>query len=303
MHNKSQVSTIILHEYGLHVKKMKRFPNGVMNENFLLTTDQGPFVLRVYRRKTESETRTERMMLRTLSRKGFPCPAPLTTGSGRDQIVVNNQIAILYPALPGRSIIRGTPTLLRAIGSLQGQLHRTRYGRTTESKHLNWDPEDLRKLVRQHRRDLQKSKSPLLRQLLPWLEHELAAFRFAKTLPRGMTHQDIKPENVLVRGLHVTGILDFDNAYRGVFLHDLTTTLMWWCIENGRMRQDCTRAFLQGYETQRILTKAECESFSEGLRFRLIREMLIGPITTLSHPAILERRLKYFWKVYQKMYP
>lgn len=290
-------------EFGLRATSIARIKVGVMNQNFRIKTDAGVFMFRVYGAKTEPETRLERYMLLRLSAKGFPCPSPRLTQTGRDAIDLNGRPAILYPLLAGASRKQATPAIMRELGALQGTIHTAfRHEPITHEKN-GWDPEDIKRLIKDWRSRIEKSKFPHAKNYLNFIERELADCSFPVSLPRGLTHQDIKPENVLIKNGRVSGVLDFDNCYRGAFLHDLTTTIMWWCFPRGTFSPALTQAFLQGYETKRRLTKSERDGLlKDGLRFRLLREMFIGPMTTLSNVPLAVKRAAYFQELYRETF-
>jgi homoserine kinase type II len=275
-----------------------------MNENYCVRVGAEEFVLRIYGRKAEPETRLERHMLRTLAADGFPCPHPIVGDGDTDVFLVSGRPAIAYPMLPGTQKKRGTPAILEELGHLQGRIHRTfRHDRIRTDK-PGWDPEDIRILIPAWRARFVRSGFPQAKAFLDFLEHELAACRFPKTLPRGLTHQDIKPENVVFAGGHVSGVLDFDNCYRGILLHDLTTTIIWWGFSGTRLSLPLVEAFLRGYDAERALTADERRLLlCDGLRFRLLREMFIGPMTTLGDIPLAVERAAHFERCYRRLFP
>ncbi len=300
----NDIKKIVFDQYRISVEKINRFSQGVMNENYRLSTADGSWVLRVYGKKTEPETRVERFMLQTLASQDFPCPQPWKTAKQKDVILVGGKPAILYPCIQGTHPSHATPGLLKELGVLQGRLHQTLKNKKPPAKKTGWDPQDIKKLLPLWRPRIIKSKFPNATSFLDFISTELATCHFPKSLPRGLTHQDIKPENVLVKNNHVSGILDFDNAYVGVFLHDLTTTIIWWCFQkNYKLDRRLVNAFLKGYQSERRLTADEQRLLlTDGLRFRLLREMFIGPMTTLSHIPLATKRAGYFFKLYQNLY-
>jgi homoserine kinase type II len=271
-----------------------------MNQNFLVETAAGQFVLRLYNHKTERETRFERLMLRELAAHDFPCPKPRLTTLGRDYVIIADRPAILYPLLSGTKPKKATVELMTQVGRLQGQLHKHFLGRRPPISKKGWDPADIRYLIPQWRSRIVRSGFPDAKRHLDFISHELKRCHFPADLPRGFTHQDIKPENTLVSGGRTTGILDFDNCYVGALLHDLTTTIIWWCFPHDRLDMRLVRAFLRGYETERRLTADEKKLLlADGLRFRLLREMFIGPITTLDKISLAAKRAGNFLKLYR----
>jgi Ser/Thr protein kinase RdoA (MazF antagonist) len=109
---------------GLVPRAIVRLKAGVMNENYCVRVGAEEFVLRIYGRKAEPETRLERHMLRTLAADGFPCPHPIVGDGDTDVFLVSGRPAIAYPMLPGTQKKRGTPAILEDLGHLQGRILR-----------------------------------------------------------------------------------------------------------------------------------------------------------------------------------
>lgn len=296
------VTDTLYRNFGFSATRLTRIKSGVMNENYKVETANGDYILRISRSASEAETALERFMLQTLASEGFPCPKPLSNADGHDTIFVNGKIAIVYPMLTGKQSHSMTPKLLKEIGRLQATIHTTFLNKTIPVQKSGWDPEDIKRLIPEWRSRIEASNFPDAKTFLDFIEREIATITFPSNLPRGLTHQDIKPENVLVENERVTGILDFDNCYEGALLHDLTTTIIWWCFVNNELSLDLVAAFREGYESVRRITSDEDRLLlTDGLRFRLLREMFIGPMTTLSNISLATERATHFRTLYASL--
>lgn len=68
----------ILSSYDLgEYKKFKSFKLGAVQTNLLLETTKGKFVFRYYESRPEKYALFEVNILRYLSRRSYPCPAPI----------------------------------------------------------------------------------------------------------------------------------------------------------------------------------------------------------------------------------
>jgi homoserine kinase type II len=77
-------------------------------------------------------------------------------------------------------------------------------------------------------------------------------------LPRSQTHTDLFPDNVLMLGNRVTGLIDFYFACTGPMALDLAVTHAAWCFDaENRFLPDLGRALIAGYESVRPLEPAE----------------------------------------------
>jgi len=297
--NRKNIRQELKRQFGIDARKVSPFASGVMNDNFLVDSTHGKFVLRLYRKLKEPQTRFERYMLKTLAASSFPCPHPILTPQGKDVASIGGRPAILYPLIEGTQLKTATPAIMRQLGEMQAAIH-TAFGKQRPpSDKPGWDPDDVRELMKKWKKTFLKSGFPSVEEYWRFLETELASCVFPAKLPRGFTHQDIKPENVIFNGKKVAGIIDFDNSYYGALLHDLTTTIIWWCFTDKKLDRKLTDAFIKGYETKRKLTKKEKDLLlGDGLRFRLLREMFIGPMTTLNNIPLAAKRADYFKKLY-----
>jgi Ser/Thr protein kinase RdoA (MazF antagonist) len=210
---------------------------------------------------------------------------------------------VVYPFLEGKKVRLASPRFLFQLGKIQGRMHEYFMNRGPKSKKHTWDPPALKRLMIENKNRLLKSSFPDAKEFLIFLLHELNACRLPKNLPVGFTHQDIKPENIIARGNQISGILDFDNAYYGVLLHDITTSIIWWCFKKNKLDRKLLRSFLQGYESVRPLTYNERKLLlTDGLKFRLIREMFIGPLTTLDKTSLAVKRARHFLSIYSRLF-
>src|SRR6202035_2067714 len=101
------------------------------------------------------------------------------------------------------------------------------------------------------------------------LQHGLRAFLEAeldtleggvwpKSLPQGVIHADLFPDNVFFLGEKVSGLIDFYFACNDALAYDVAVCLNAWCFEKD-LAFNITkgRALLRGYEEVRPLTPAE----------------------------------------------
>jgi len=94
---------------------------------------------------------------------------------------------------------------------------------------------------------------------------------FSHDLPKGIIHGDFHLGNALVNSDQdtVIAILDFEEAAENLFLVDLAVTIMAICssTEDYALNQGLIRETIRGYQSCRILGKAERELLSEALKY------------------------------------
>ena len=125
-------------------------------------------------------------------------------------------------------------------------------------------------------------------------------------LPAGVIHADLFPDNVLMRGATVTGLIDFYFACNDLLAYDVAVTHAAWCFDaSGQdFRPDLSRALLEGYRSVRALSAEEIVALpllarGASLRFLATRayDWLNTPadaLVTRKDPMAFARRLRFY---------
>jgi homoserine kinase type II len=146
----------------------------------------------------------------------------------------------------------------------------------------------------------------------PWLARLVAdelprlARDWPTDLPCGVIHADLFPDNVLVLGDTITGMIDFYFACNDVIAYDLAITHLAWCwgVADGTFRADLSQALIAGYQELRPLSVAERAALpllaqGAAMRFAMSRayDWLNTPkdaLVTPKDPLPMARRLHHY---------
>lgn len=79
------------------------------------------------------------------------------------------------------------------------------------------------------------------------------------SLPLGLVHGDVFPNNTIFQGNHLEAIIDFEEACTDHLLFDVAMTINGFCFKNNELQMDLLLAFLTAYQVQRPLRSAEWE--------------------------------------------
>jgi homoserine kinase type II len=107
-----------------------------------------------------------------------------------------------------------------------------------------------------------------------------------KSLPTGVIHADLFPDNVFFLGDDLSGLIDFYFACNDALAYDVAICLNAWCFE-----QDYSynltkgRALLEGYDSVRKLTPAERSAMPILTRGAAVRFLLTRSYDWLNRPA------------------
>jgi homoserine kinase type II len=219
------------------------------------------FILTLYERRIDYADLPYFLdLLDHLAAKGCPVPRTMHDRSGASWRMVEGKAAALIEFLPGVSPTRPTPAQARAVGAVLANLHLAAedFPRTRANA---MDFAASAAILGQCGAERLATIDP---QLPAMLAHaEAAAALDLTALPRSQTHTDLFPDNVLMLGDRVTGLIDFYFACTGPMVLDLAVTHAAWCFDEANAyRADCGSALIEGYQSVRRLTPEERALFA-----------------------------------------
>jgi homoserine kinase type II len=125
-------------------------------------------------------------------------------------------------------------------------------------------------------------------------------------LPVAAVHADLFPDNVLMLGDRVTGLIDFYFACTDITAYDVAVTHAAWCFDASGRRFDAalSAALLDGYAAVRPLSGPERAALpllarGAALRFLMTRAFdwlhtPAGALVTRKDPMAFARRLEFY---------
>ena len=284
------------------VQSCKGIAEGIENSNFLLTTDQGPFILTLYEKRVKRQDLPFYLGLkRHLSAKGIPCPTPIADRRGHMQSELCNRPAAIVSFRQGMWPRRVTPGNCAALGAAMAAMHLAGADfplkRDNDLSVSGWRP--LLDASRSRADEVQPGLVKELDRRLDALEAE-----WPVNLPMGVIHADLFPDNVFFRGDELTGLIDFYFACTDFLVYDVAICLNAWCFEPaGDFNITKARRLLAGYVGIRPLSEAELTALpilarGAAMRFLLTRlyDWLFTPegaLVTRKDPLEYLQRLRF----------
>jgi homoserine kinase type II len=263
----------------------KGIAEGVENSNYLVDTTENRFILTLYEKRVDSGDLPFFMaLLDHLADKGLPVPRAIRDRTGRQIQQVAGRPACLIEFLPGVSVSHPTPAQSRAAGAALGQMHAA-LGDFTLERPNALGPAGWHELAQRCGPDLDRISPHLGRRVteeLSWLDGN-----WPRDLARSVIHADLFPDNVLMRGASVTGIIDFYFACSDLRAWDVAVTHSAWCFENDGtgFHADRAAALIAGYDETFGLTPQERAAFAALARGSCLRFMLTRAWDWLNTPA------------------
>jgi homoserine kinase type II len=178
--------------------------------------------------------------------------------------------------LSGVSAKRPNAAQCRAVGAALGGLHNALANHEGHRPN-SLGPADWVRLFEPEIAQVAEALEPNLHALI---DSDLAAIAqdWPQSLPTGVIHADLFPDNVLFLRNEVSGLIDFYFACTDILAYDLAVMLNAWCFEPSGREFDLIkgRSLISGYESIRPLSALERKAIpilarGAALRFFLTR--------------------------------
>jgi len=267
---------VFLAEYDLGAPlSFKGIAEGVENSNYFLQTARGAFILTLYEKRVHADDLPFFLgLLEHLAARGIACPLPVRSKKGTQSAQLNGRPAALLTFLNGLSLRRPEAAHCAAAGAALAALHDA--GKGFSLKRPNALGADGWRALVQACLPRADSVQDGLGALIQTAHAELLA-RWPRSLPAGIIHADLFPDNVLFMNGAVSGLIDFYFACNDAYAYDLAVMLNSWCFESdGAYNVTKGKSLIAAYRRERKLSEAEIEALpvlagGAALRFLLTR--------------------------------
>ena len=200
----------------------KGIAEGVSNSNWLVETTAGRFILTMYERRIDiAELPFFLGLLDHLAESGCAVPATIHDRGGKGWREVDGKSVALIEFLPGVSPTRPTAAQAAAVGSALARVHVAglEFGR---SRINDLAPRDTLAMLEQCGREALAGINVALATALDRGADVVG--NWPTDLPRSIIHSDLFPDNVLMLGNRVSGMIDFYFAAEDMMAYDLAVT-------------------------------------------------------------------------------
>jgi homoserine kinase type II len=280
----------------------KGIAEGVENSNFLVHTSRGYFILTLYERRVAAKDLPFFLgLMEHLHARGITCPQPVKTKTGDVLGKVAGRPAAVITFLDGMWIRRPTPNHCTALGEALAKLHLAGLDfKKTRANALS--VEGWRALYEK----CCERANEVQRDLRPFIEKELDHLEnvWPKSLPQGVIHADLFPDNVFFLGDRLSGLIDFYFACTDALAYDVAVCLNAWCFETDHAYNVTKgKGLLAAYAAARPLSAEEREALpllarGAALRFLLTRlvdwfDVPAGALVRPKDPIEYYRKLRF----------
>lgn len=286
----------------------KGIAEGVENSNFLVETRGGKdghrFILTLYEKRVDPGDLPFFMaLLDHLAERGCRVPRAIADREGVQIRELAGRPACLIEFLEGISLTAPSPAQAHAAGEALARMHHAvaDFGgaRPNSMGLASWH--DLAGRCAGRWQQIDPALEAIVTEELGFL-----TAHWPQDLPQSVIHADLFPDNVLMLGDSVSGLIDFYFSCRDARAYDLAVTHSAWCFSPDGRSFDfaVSDALLQGYHANLKLTAEERAALpilarGSALRFTLSRayDWINTPpdaLVTRKDPMAFARRLTFY---------
>jgi homoserine kinase type II len=285
-HISAEDMAMIVEGYGVgSLISAKGIAEGVENSNYMVDTTGGRFILTVYEKRVEAEDLPFFMgLLDHLASNGCPVPRTMHLANGGSIAQWQGKNIALIEYLPGVSVSRPNAKKAHAVGYALGKLHHAASDFALTRKNT-LGPDGWLALAERcgaHLEDIQAGLKDRVSQ-----ECRFIQAHWPHDLPKSIIHADLFPDNVLMKGDAVGGIIDFYFACNDIRAWDLAVTHVAWSFSAGgeTYLPSIGDALIAGYEASFGLSLEERGTFNILARGACLRFLLTRSWDWINTPA------------------
>ena len=283
----------------------KGIAEGVSNSNWIVETTRNRFILTMYESRTDiSDLPFFLGLLDHLAAKGGPVPRTIHDRAGDSYRLVDGKAVALIEFLPGVSVDMPTPAQAQSVGRALAGMHLS-VADFPQSRQQMLGLDSWEAVMSECGSEQLASIDPTLPDLA-FAELGSMTDNWPRGLPQGVVHCDLFPDNVLMLGNEVSGLIDFYFAATDAFAYDLAVTHAAWCFaDSGQtFRPEVSAALLGGYQEVRglqedertalpVLARGACMRFISSRAWDWLNTPAAA-LVTRKDPMDFARRLQFY---------
>ena len=283
----------------------KEIKEGIENTNYFVELEKGKFILTLYEKRVEEKDLPFFIsLMRNLFDKNFPSPEPIINNNGNYITEILKKKAAVVSFLEGNTKKNLNPNDCYEVGLNTAKLHLI-------TKDLNSKREN-KLSINSWRKIYNKEKKNSLNihpDLPKIIEKNLDEIEknWPKSIPSGIIHADLFPDNIFFQNDKLTGIIDYYFSCNDFYAFEIAICLNALCFEgkNENLSFNVTKAkkFIDGYSSIKKLTEEEKKSLKilcqgAAIRFLLTRvfdylNLIEGAIVKIKDPVEYLKRLEF----------
>ncbi len=254
--NKTNTKTLIQKTLELYdideLQSFVRLKHGFANENYKIVTGKGTYLFRIHLQQSPENIEKEHQLLEILKKEHFPAAFPVKDKTGNTWLQIDGRNVSVYDFVKGTIPEINRETVAETAGVL-ARLH-TLNSAGVPPKTNNTHPEKGIKTMEGFPSAAHPLPDIFDRVLQVW--EEVSPF-LHETLPAGLIHGDLFPDNTLFEGHRLKAVIDFEEYATDTLLFDVAMCINGFCFVNNKPDHNLLDVFIRAYEQKRPFTQPE----------------------------------------------
>lgn len=256
--------------YGITCNQITPVAGGWLNLKWKVSTDKGDLLVKQYSTERYSKDKIERIETAlnrqiVIKKRGVLCPSIWKFGDRVIRWLDDKTAYMVMDFCSGKTEKASTITIaqMKSLGSTCAVMHKEFsqiqdfsvrslpvFGGYTLD--LLWENFNSRRIKCSSDTQLEYQKALLnMEPILKGLGND-----FFDKFPKGLTHEDFQPGNILFAEDAVSAIIDFDRNCYSYIWHDIGRAVLSFALEENILNSEKIYAFIEGYSQHLDLTSA-----------------------------------------------
>ncbi len=234
---------------------------GFANENFRVNTHKGTFLLRNCVEQERRSILQEMKLMKLLRTVNFPAAYPVGRTDGTYLTELPEGRFVIYEFIEGSFPELNEQTVAET-ASMVAWLNSIKYKGISKKNtiHINACIE----LVKS--RDFQAYPDTQIKDEFTFWTEKLSDI-MNPSLPKGLIHGDVFPDNTFFQDNKLLAIIDFEEFAVDTLLFDVGMTIHGFCYKNNHPEPRLLKVFLDNYQRKRRLSSEELKSLPDYIRW------------------------------------
>lgn len=264
---------------------IEKVPEGILNDNYILTTINGKYFIKSVREKAKDKLKTISSVETLMHDKGVPAVTMLKTKTGDIFMTDDTEVYTLYPFIEARKDSNYSDADYRSMGEMLGKIHiagSTDIPNSLKSKEFKRPSNEvILSRLKSYRDDIRNknNQDDTDKLFLEYIDFKLAVIQKTKekTLPNNtLIHGDYHPGNLLIDKItgEIIGVCDWEKVEFGPRSYELTRSLLYTCFDGDYKEEKSladSKSFLEGYLS---VFPMSVDEIIDGLNIRIYRMTL-----------------------------
>ena len=266
---------------------------GVENTNYRITTTQDSYILALYEKRINPvELPFFIQLMQHLANRGVACPLPIAARDGHCLRDFMGRKSLLVSFLQGKGMadLAITPLHCAALGAAIAGLHLATADFTGNRANAlslrGW--QNLVTTIGSRADEFRPQLAQLLKEEIGYLTDQ---WNRVESLPKGIIHADLFPDNVFFIDTELSGLIDFYFACNDFYAYELAVVINAWCFDfpevtggEFRFNHSKSEALLQSYDHHKPISVTERAALPLLLRGAALRFLLTRLYDWLHQP-------------------